>query len=148
MPDFSSRPDPESDPVRPHANRNPRFEIANAISRIQSQYYGKGPVRARAYMEDDLVVVVLDETFTRAEKTLISRGETDAIQAIRRRFQESVADEFVAIIEQVTGRKVRAFLSDTDVQNDISVETFLLAEDRTNMEAFEGEADGISGDAR
>ena len=148
MPEFSDPPEPEENPVRPQANRSPRVEISNAVSRIQSQYYGKGPIRAKTYMEDDLVVVVLEETFTRAEKTLISRGETEAIQAIRRRFQESVADEFVAIIEQATGRKVRAFLSDTDVQNDVSVETFLLAENRTDMKGFEGEADGISGDAR
>ena len=93
-------------------------------------------------MLDDLVVCVLEETFTRAEKTLIERGERDAIQQIRRQFQEAVREEFVGVVEQVTGRKVRGFLSDTDVENDISVETFLLSDSRTSMERFEEDAGG------
>jgi uncharacterized protein YbcI len=73
---------------------------------------------------------VLEESFTRAEKTLAGRGERDAIQHIRRRFQQQMADSF-------TGRKVRTFLSETDIAQDVSVETFLLADERTDMTPFE-----------
>jgi uncharacterized protein YbcI len=66
-----------------------------------------------------VVAVVPEETFTKAERTLIDRGETEAIQQIRRRFQQSMADEFRSIVEQVTGRVVRAFLSETDVEADV-----------------------------
>ncbi|MBA2517176.1 MAG: DUF2294 domain-containing protein [Solirubrobacterales bacterium] len=124
----------------PAQRRSPHAEISNQISRIQSTYYGKGPLRAKTYMQDDLVCCVLEETFTRAEKTLIRRGERESIQRIRRQFQEAVKEEFIGVVEQVTGRKVRAFMSDTDVDNDISVETFLMAEDRTSMEKFEKDA--------
>ena len=48
-----------------------------------------------------------------------------------------MADSFISIVEQATGRRVRAFLSETDVDQDVSVETFLLADDRTDMTAFE-----------
>lgn len=91
-------------------------------------------------MVDDIVCCVLEETFTRAERTLIERGERESIQRIRRQFQEAVREEFIGVVEQATGRKVRAFLSDTDVANDISVETFLLADDRTSMVNFEEDA--------
>ena len=84
-----------------------------------------------------MLVVVLEETFTPAEKTLIARGETDSIESIRRRFQTIMAEEFTAVVEQATGRKVRAFLSETDVENDISVEVFILADERTDMTDFE-----------
>ena len=57
--------------------------------------------------------MVLEETFTPAEKTLIDRGEADGIQDIRRRFQRVMEEQFVAIVEQATGRRVRAFLSET-----------------------------------
>jgi uncharacterized protein YbcI len=114
-----------------------RARISNEIVRLQSEYYGKGPTKARTYFVDDLVVVVLEETFTRAEKTLAERGEREAIQHIRRRFQQHMADSFVSVVEQATGRKVRAFLSETDIDQDVSVETFLLAEERTDMTAFE-----------
>jgi uncharacterized protein YbcI len=83
--------------------------------------------------------VVLEESFTRAEKTLIQRGEAEGIQDIRRRFQRVMADQFKSIVEQATGRQVRSFFSDTDLDQDISVEVFILAGDRTNMSGFEPE---------
>jgi uncharacterized protein YbcI len=114
-----------------------RATISREMVRLQAAYYGKGPTKAKTYIFDDLVVVVLEETFTRAEKTLVERGERDAIQEIRRRFQRHMADDFTAIVEQATGRKVRAFLSETEVDHDVSVETFLLADGRTDMSDFE-----------
>ena len=114
-----------------------RAEIARGIVRLQSEYYGKGPTKAKAYLDDDVVVVVLEETFTKAERTLVNRGEIDAIQQIRRRFQQAMADEFKSIVEQATGRVVRAFLSETNLEADVSVEFFLLGERRTDMQGFE-----------
>jgi len=114
-----------------------RAMISREIVRLQAEYYGKGPTKAKTYIVEDLVVVVLEETFTRAEKTLADRGERDAIEHIRRRFQQQMADSFTSIVEQATGRKVRAFLSETDIDTDVSVETFLLAEERTDMAGFE-----------
>jgi uncharacterized protein YbcI len=114
-----------------------RAMISREIVRLQAEYYGKGPTRAKTYIVEDLVVVVLEETFTRAEKTLAERGERDAIQHIRRRFQQQMAESFTNVVEEATGRKVRTFLSETDIENDVSVETFLLAEERTDMTSFE-----------
>jgi len=114
-----------------------RAEIARGIVRLQSEYYGKGPTKVKAYLDDDVVVVVLEETFTKAERTLVNRGEIDAIQQIRRRFQQAMADEFKSIVEQATGRVVRAFLSETNLEADVSVEFFLLGERRTDMQGFE-----------
>src|ERR1700749_1385053 len=114
-----------------------RAAISREMVRLQAEYYGKGPTRAKTYIVEDLVVVVLEESFTRAEKTLAERGEREAIQTIRRRFQQHMADSFTSVVEQATGRKVRAFLSETDIENDVSVETFLLADERTDMTGFE-----------
>jgi uncharacterized protein YbcI len=114
-----------------------RAAISNEIVSLQAEYYGKGPTKARTYIVDDLVVVVLEESFTRAEKTLAERGEREAIQHIRRRFQQQMAESFTSIVEQVTGRRVRAFLSETNIEEDVSVETFLLADKRTDMTDFE-----------
>ena len=48
-----------------------------------------------------------------------------------------MADSFISVVEQATGRRVRTFLSDTDIDEDVSVETFLLADARTDMAQFE-----------
>src|ERR671916_2779446 len=114
-----------------------RARISTEIVRLHSEYYGRGPTKAKVYIDGDLIAVVLEETFTPAEKTLIGRGEADGIQDIRRRFQRVMADQFTSVVEQANGREVRSFLSETDVDNDISVELFLLGESRTDMADFE-----------
>jgi uncharacterized protein YbcI len=114
-----------------------RQAVANEIVRLHSEYYGRGPTKAKVYADGDMIAVVLEETFTPAEKTLIARGESDGIQDIRRRFQRAMADQFRSCVEQATGREVRSFLSETDLENDISVEMFLLGETRTDMSGFE-----------
>ena len=48
-----------------------------------------------------------------------------------------MAESFTNVVEDATGRKVRVFLSETDVEQDVSVELFLLAERRTDMTPFE-----------
>jgi uncharacterized protein YbcI len=114
-----------------------RATIAGEIVRLHREYYGRGPTKARVHDSGDVVVVVLEETFTMAEKTLIERGEADGIQDIRRRFQRAMAEQFISVVEQATGRRVRSFFSDTDLEEDLSAEVFVLAEDRTDMAGFE-----------
>ena len=114
-----------------------RSRISNEIVRLHSEYYGRGPTRAKVYVDGDLIAVVLEETFTPAERTLIARGEADGIQDIRRRLQRAMGDQFKSVVEQASGREVRSFMSETDLENDISVELFLLAGPRTDMTGFE-----------
>ena len=116
-----------------------RATVASEFVRLHSEYYGRGPTKAKVYIDRDFLAVVLEETFTPAEKTLIERGQAEGIQDIRRRFQRVMADQFKSVVEQATGRRVRAFLSETDLENDVAVEIFLLAETRTDMSDFEGE---------
>jgi uncharacterized protein YbcI len=114
-----------------------RGTIASEIVRLHSEYYGKGPTKARIHAGGDVIAVVLEETFTRSERTLIEHGEAEGISDIRRRFQRVMAERFIAIVEQATGRQVRSFFSDTDLEEDLSVELFILADGRTDMTDFE-----------
>ncbi len=117
-----------------------RSQIASGFVSLHSKYYGRGPTKAKVHADGDVVVVVLEETFTPAEQTLIDQGQSGGIQEIRRNFQQVMADQFTALVEQATGRKVRSFISETDLEKDIAVEIFVLAEERTDMASFE-EAD-------
>src|SRR3954453_19781500 len=107
------------------------------MTRLHREYYGHGPTKVKCYIADHLVAVVLEETFTKAERTLVDRGEIDSIQQIRRRFQQAMAEEFKSVVEQATGRVVRGFLSETNLAADVSIEVFLLGDERTDMEGFE-----------
>ena len=114
-----------------------RSQIASGFVSLHSQYYGRGPTRSKVYADGDVVVVVLEETFTPAERTLIEGGQSDSIQRIRRDFQMVMANQFKALVEQASGREVRSFVSETDLENDIAIEMFILAGERTDMAFFE-----------
>jgi uncharacterized protein YbcI len=113
--------------------------IADQMALLQADYYGVPPKEARAYViPGEIVVVVLRETFTPAEKVLISNGDSEAIQHSRRRFQQLSREDFGAVVEQATGEQVESFLSETNLEKEVAVEIFLMAgEDRTQMEGFE-----------
>jgi uncharacterized protein YbcI len=110
-----------------------RATIVGEMVRLHREYYGRGPTKARAHLTGDVLLVLLEETFTPAERTLIERGEAEGIKDIRRRFQRAMAGRFISIVEQATGRQVRSFMSDTDLSEDLSIELFLLDEQREDM---------------
>ena len=113
------------DGVRAEPGRSVVTEISNAVVGITRDYTGRGPTRARTSMTDDMVTVVYHESLTKAEQRLHERGEDEAVRGIRRKFQEVMRDDYVAAVEQISGRKVIAFLSDHHMDPDIAVETFI-----------------------
>ena len=113
--------------------------IGERMAALHSHYYGQAPASYTVYALDEIVAVVFEETFTPAEQVLIERGEEEGIQEIRRRFQRTMSDQFTEIVEQATGQRVRAFMSDTDLDARVSIEIFLLGEKREDMSAFEQE---------
>jgi uncharacterized protein YbcI len=117
--------------------------IANRVQEIHGEYYGQAPANVRVYEAGDIVVVLIEETFTRAEQTLIERGEASEVQTIRRRFQMAIADQFIEIVQTATGRCVRAFLSDTHLHERLAVETFVLGGPVEDMAAFELEGSRV-----
>ena len=100
--------------------------ISNLTVRLLSQYTGRGPTKARTLFNTDMVTVVLRDTLTKGEITLLHKGHREKVLDTRKTFQEVMGDELTAGVEAVTGRKVLAFLSANHVEPDIAVETFIL----------------------
>jgi uncharacterized protein YbcI len=103
-----------------------RSAIANTIVRLHAEHYGRGPTRARAHIADDFVLVVLEDVFTTAERTLVANGHGEQVVAARDAFNQVLRDEFVAAVERATGRRVRSFIGQTSVEPETAVELFLL----------------------
>jgi uncharacterized protein YbcI len=101
-------------------------DISNAIVRIHKQFYGKGPVRARAHLSEDLLTVVLEGGFTRSEQTLHDNGHEREIMSSRLAMQHSVESEFRTAVETIMYRSVRSFMSANDPSNDLQAEIFVL----------------------
>jgi uncharacterized protein YbcI len=102
-------------------------EVSRAMVRLYKEQFGRGPTKARTdYAGEDLLICTLEHTLTRAEQKLVELGEDQRLRDIRMFFQHATEDEFRAVIEDLTGRKVRAFISGTDTGKDVSCEVFYL----------------------
>lgn len=102
------------------------LEISNELVRVHKERYGRGPTKARTYISDDLVVVVLQGGYSRAESTLVETGRADAVTQTRLAIQETIEEETRATIERLTGRKVRSYMSGNDPKRELQAEVFLL----------------------
>jgi uncharacterized protein YbcI len=103
--------------------------VSNLIVRLFNDYAGRGPVRARSYIDGDLICVVLEDTLTRGEMNLVRDGQVDLVLRTRRAFQSAMRKEAIAGIEDLTGRKVKVFMSDNHIDPDVAVECFVLEPD-------------------
>jgi uncharacterized protein YbcI len=102
-------------------------EITNGIVRLFSEYYGRGPTRAKTYMlENRYVVTVLRDTMTTVERTLAERGEGDMVRRVRLTFQEAMAASFKGVVEEVLRRRVEAYHSQILIEPDVGFEFFML----------------------
>jgi uncharacterized protein YbcI len=101
--------------------------VSNAVVQIFAAHVGRGPTKARTVVARDLITVVLEETFTTAERTLIERGGEEAVLELRRAAHVAMRDRLVEAVEAISGRRVLACLGDQQTDPDIAVETFVLA---------------------
>ena len=101
--------------------------ISNMVVRLTSQYTGRGPTKARTYINDDLVTVVLQDSLTKGERTLVGHGDRELVLSTRKAFQDAMEDDFVVGIHEILGREVVAFLSANRAEPDYAVESFILA---------------------
>jgi uncharacterized protein YbcI len=100
--------------------------ISNAIRQLVAEYTGRGPTRARTSIRDNLVVVLLEDTLTKGERRLVSTGRGDRVIDLRREFQDAMREDAIASIEELTGRKVSAFMSANHIDPDLGAEVFVL----------------------
>jgi uncharacterized protein YbcI len=75
---------------------------------------------------DNLIVCVLTDGFTAIERTMMEGGEPDRVLEMRRDFQRMMKQRYTAMIQELTGRTVLAFLSQAHVQPDLTIEIFLM----------------------
>jgi uncharacterized protein YbcI len=102
--------------------------ISAEMVRLYKEQFGRGPTKARAnWSGRDMIVVLLEDTLTPAERNLVSLGEFQRLRDTRMLFQYSWVVQFCAPVERLTGRKVRSFISGIDAEaNGTSLEVFVL----------------------
>jgi uncharacterized protein YbcI len=100
--------------------------ISRSAVQLIREYTGRGPTRARTTINTDSVMIALGDTLTKGERKLAEAGKADHVLQTRHQFQAVMRDELVHVVEQETGRKVIAFMSDNHIDPDIGAEVFVL----------------------
>jgi uncharacterized protein YbcI len=103
-----------------------RARISRSVVSLLKEYYGRGPVKAKTYYTEDVVLVVLSGGFSPVEATLLAAGKGTAVTDQRTIFQEAMRERFSEKVEEITGRKVISFMSANDQQSDMTAQLFVL----------------------
>jgi uncharacterized protein YbcI len=87
---------------------------------------GRGPTKARTTIGRDNVFVMLADTLTIGERSLVAAGFGDHVLETRSRYQSAMRHEAVFLIETIMRRKVVGFMSDNHLDPDLACEIFAL----------------------
>jgi uncharacterized protein YbcI len=100
--------------------------VSNAVVRALARTTGRGPTKAKATLGENAIFVVLQDTMTRGERSLAAAGQRETVIEMRRGWQRVIQDEVSAEVEELTGRRVVGFLTDSHIDPDVAVNVFVL----------------------
>lgn len=150
MPDVPQPPEPA---LEGQAGASLLSAISREMVKAMKTYYGRGPTKAKSYLMDDLLLIVMRGGFTEAEQTLLSAGEGDTVRTFRQRFENIMGERLIGTIEQLTERKVLTYQSQVLFDPDTAVEIFVfdkplerLAIEETARALFSPDVGAASGD--
>lgn len=105
-------------------------EISQAIIRFEKEYMGRGPIKARTTLLDDLVLIRLDNVLTPAEHHLAESNDPqrgrDLIKQMRQQLIESGSPHLYAAIRGVLGVGVRSMHTDISTRTGERIIVFTL----------------------
>jgi uncharacterized protein YbcI len=118
--------------------RSANSQICDRAVRLLREYTGRGPTKAKATINSESVLIVLGDTLTRGERKLAATGKADRVLQLRHDFQMVMRDELVEAVQDTTGRKVIAFMSQNHIDPDLAVEIFILQPESADDELSAG----------
>jgi uncharacterized protein YbcI len=101
--------------------------ISAAMVSLYGEVYGHDRTTASTYINDDVVVCILEDILSVSEQALIASGSTSEVLDGRVAFQAEREDDFSQAVERLTLRRVVAFLSGNQTAPGIACEMFFLA---------------------
>ena len=101
--------------------------VSNAMVRLHKEQFGRGPTHARSHFAGpDALLCILENALLPAELKMMELGEESRVRDTRNSFQAATAAEFVSAVEEIVGRKVRAFASGLDAPKNVVFENFVF----------------------
>lgn len=106
-------------------------QISNEMVRAQKTYLGRGPVRAKSYLLDDFLLIVMRDGLLPIERTMLDAGKPDTVRQYRQDFENEMTERLIVKMEELTGRKILTYQSQILFDPDIVVEIFFFADSAT-----------------
>lgn len=103
--------------------------LANELGKLIADFTGRGAQRSRAFLHQDVVICLLEDGATNAEKNLAAAGKAELVRVQRDALQHAMAPQLIAAVERLTHRTVRMFMSGMDETGGSAVEVFVLEPD-------------------
>lgn len=100
--------------------------ISAAMVELYAAVYVHDRTTATTYINDNIVVCVLENILTTGEDVLIAEGGRGEVIDSRVAFQTDTEDEFTAVVERLTRRRFVAFLSANQTMPGVACELFFL----------------------
>ena len=106
--------------------------ICQSMNRFEQEYMGRGAKQVHSYLLDDVLMVRLAGVLTAAEqhlvKTLQADKGRDLVKQVRIQLIESARPILEAIVEEVTGVKVRSLHHDISTVTGEEIVLFTLVQ--------------------
>ena len=100
--------------------------ISAAMVNLYAAFYGHNRTTATTYINDNIVVCVLENILTQDEDVLVAEGSRGEVIDGRVAFQTDTEDEFTTAIQRLTYRRVVAFMSANQTVPGVACELFFL----------------------
>lgn len=101
-------------------------KISREVVQLLKQNVGRGPTKARTYLHDECVLLLLREGHTMSEQTMFEGGAARSVAQGRVDISEMLRAPLMQIVEQYTGRTVVGFLSSSQQDPDLLAFLFVL----------------------
>ena len=100
--------------------------VTSALVGIYSDHLARGPRKASTFHHGHVLVTLMCDVLTPAEKALVENGQTEAVARIHHLFHETMEADLREAVERLTGRKVLALIGGHHFDPDVAAELFVL----------------------
>ena len=100
--------------------------LANEVGKLVADFTGRGATKSKAFIQQDVVVCLLEDGATKADRNLVAAGKSELVRQQRDALQRAMGPQLVEAVERLTNRTVRTFLSGMDEHGADNIEAFVL----------------------
>jgi uncharacterized protein YbcI len=100
--------------------------VSREIVVLLKDLTGRGPTKAKTYVHDDCVILLLREGHTRSEETMFAGGGGRGVAQGRVDMSETIRAPLIEVIERHTSRRVVGFMSSSQQEPDLLGFIFVL----------------------